>query len=175
MSTFDFRPWLEGAQLSLRPISEDDFEQLYAAAADPLIWAQHPDPQRHRREIFLANFFAGAISSPGALIVIDKLGGGIIGSSRYYDWNPDRREVAIGYTFLARSHWGGAANSEMKRLMLDHAFGHVDTVWLHIGSSNLRSRRAAEKIGARFSHEEVRTLAGLSVPYAFYRLDKPRA
>lgn len=55
--------------------------------------------------------------------------------------------VEIGWTFLARSHWGGRYNGEMKRLMLEHAFRFVSRVVLLVGPENFRSRRAAEKIG----------------------------
>ena len=54
----------------------------------------------------------------------------------------------IGYTFLSRSHWGGAANAEMKRLMLQHAFTDVQEVIFSVAEHNLRSRRAVEKLGA---------------------------
>ena len=53
-----------------------------------------------------------------------------------------------GWTFLARSHWGGEYNREMKRLMLDHAFRFVGRVVFLIDSANHRSQRATEKIGA---------------------------
>jgi RimJ/RimL family protein N-acetyltransferase len=56
--------------------------------------------------------------------------------------------VEIGWTFLARSHWGGRYNGEMKTLMLRHAFRFVGTVIFVIGTRNLRSQRAVEKIGA---------------------------
>ncbi len=50
-------------------------------------------------------------------------------------------------TFLARSHWGGRYNGEMKRLMLRHAFRFVNSVVFLIGPQNLRSQKAIEKIG----------------------------
>ena len=57
------------------------------------------------------------------------------------------REIEIGWTFLARSHWGGRYNSEMKQLMLRHAARFVDKVLFVIGSHNRRSQRAVEKLG----------------------------
>jgi RimJ/RimL family protein N-acetyltransferase len=167
---FDPQPTLKGEALTLRPLAPEDFDALYAVAVDPLIWEQHPEPTRHERPAF-EKFFAGALASGGALVAIANDSGVIIGSSRYYDWDPGRREVAIGYTFLDRSHWGGAANREMKRLMLDHAFRWADTVWFHVGTRNLRSRRALEKIGARLSHESRRATNGIELDYAYYRLD----
>ncbi len=172
-SGFGLQPTLMGETISLRPVQPDDFELLYAAAADPLIWEQHPEPLRYQRRVF-AGFFAGALASGGALVVIDKPSGTVIGSSRYYDWNPDTREIAIGYTFLARNHWGGSANREMKRLMLGHAFLFAKVVWFHIGATNWRSRRAMEKIGGKLSHEAVVESNGVAHHYAFYRIEAPR-
>jgi len=167
---FDLQPALEGETLLLTPLKPDDFEELYAVASDPLIWEQHPEPTRYQRRVF-EGFFAGAIASGGALIATDKNSGKVIGSSRYYDWNPAAKDVAIGYTFLARSHWGGATNREMKTLMLNHAFRWVKVVWFHIGKNNWRSRKAIEKIGAILAHEAIRELNGVLHEYAFYRID----
>jgi len=171
-SNFDLQPTLSGETIALRPVHADDFETLYAAASDPLIWEQHPEPLRYQRAVF-AGFFASALASGGALVVIDKPSGTVIGSSRYYDWNPDTREVAIGYTFLARSHWGGSANREMKQLMLGHAFLFAKVVWFHVGTNNWRSRRAMEKIGGKLSHEASVESNGIAHDYAFYRIDAP--
>ena len=170
---FDSRPTLVGATLTLRPLVEEDFEPLHAAASDPLIWEQHPQPTRWQRDVFRSNFFEGALASGSAFVVLDNASGEVIGSSRFYEWSPGTREVAIGFTFLARQYWGGSSNQEMKHLMLDHAFRWADTVWFHIGASNWRSRRAMEKLGGRFSHEEAKALSGIEHVNAFYRIDKP--
>lgn len=168
---FDGQPRLEGPTVRLRPLRAEDLEPLYAAAADPLIWEQHPDPLRYQREVFEGRYFASALASGTALVILDKATGQMIGSSRYYDLDPDKREVAIGFTFLARSHWGGGTNRELKRLMLDHAFGWARAVWFHAGVNNHRSRRALEKIGAHYSHEEARVTLGVPNVSAHYRLD----
>jgi N-acetyltransferase len=172
--TIDHESSLVGGTITLRPLRAGDFEALYAAASDPLIWEQHPEPERHRREFFKDGFFTGAVVSGSAYVVIDNASGRIIGSSRYYDWDPEKREVAIGYTFLARSHWGGATNGEMKRLMLEHAARWADVVWFHIARSNGRSRRAIEKIGGQLSHEGRKEIGGAVHDYVFYRIDLRR-
>src|SRR5262245_26726637 len=117
----DLQPVLEGATLLLRPMQATDFEELHAAASDPLIWEVHPEPTRYQRAVF-EKFFKAGIESKGALVVIEKSTGRLIGTSRYYEANPAQREVAIGYTFIARAWWGGATNGEMKGLMLRHIF-----------------------------------------------------
>jgi RimJ/RimL family protein N-acetyltransferase len=143
---FDLQPSIEGTTLRLNPLGPSDFEALYAAASDPLIWELHPNKERYRRDVF-TTYFRGAVESGGAFKVIDKASGAVIGSSRYYDLDEAKHVVAIGYTFIARSHWGGASNRELKSLMLDHAFRFVDRVIFHVGAGNLRSRKAMQKLG----------------------------
>lgn len=78
--------------------------------------------------------------------IIDKATGLIIGASSYYKFTPI--SVTIGFTFLARAYWGGRYNSELKKLMLDHVFKSVDTVYFEVGEKNFRSQKALVKIGA---------------------------
>jgi len=146
---FDLQPNLTGNLIELRPLRREDFDALFAAASDPLIWEQHPEPDRYTREVF-QRYFDGAIESRGAFTVIERKTGRIIGSSRYHDLRPLESQVEIGFTFLERAFWGGAYNGEMKRLMLEHAFRFVDRVVFVIGENNLRSQKAIQKIGARF-------------------------
>jgi RimJ/RimL family protein N-acetyltransferase len=144
---FDLQPTLKGELLTLRPLRPEDFHNLYAVAADPLIWEQHPNRDRHREEVF-RQFFHEALESGGALIVIDSDDDQVIGSSRFHAYDPEKSEIEIGWTFLARSRWGGLYNREMKQLMLRHAFRFVKKVVFLVGPQNLRSQRALEKIGA---------------------------
>ena len=143
---FDLQPILKGELLELRPLRPDDFDGLYAVASDPLIWEQHPAGDRYKEDVF-RGFFREALESGGALIVIDAANGHVIGSSRFYGYSEERSEIEIGWTFLARTHWGGVYNGEMKRLMLGHAFRFVKSVIFCVGPGNLRSQRAVEKIG----------------------------
>ncbi|MGD0045273.1 MAG: GNAT family N-acetyltransferase, partial [Isosphaeraceae bacterium] len=143
---FDLQPVLKGELLGLRPLRPEDFHDLYAVASDPLIWAQHPIKDRYKEEVFKA-FFREALESGGASIAIDSQNGRVIGSSRFHEYDPEKSEIEIGWTFLARSHWGGIYNREMKQLMLRHAFQFVNRVVFLVGPQNLRSQRAMEKIG----------------------------
>ena len=151
MTRYDWQPTIRGALVLLEPLQAGDFEALYAVASAPLIWEQHPEHTRWQREVF-TGFFQGAMQSGSALLIRDAVTGDVIGSSRFYEWDANAGEVAIGYTFLARSHWGGGVNGELKRLMLDHALRYAQRVWFHVGTANHRSRRALAKIGAVFSH-----------------------
>lgn len=170
--TFEMPASLECAVLKLRPVSASDFEALYAVAADPLIWEQHPNPDRYRRDVF-ANYFQGALESGGAWLVFDAKANQLIGCSRYYEFDPVARSIAIGYTFIARSHWGGGYNRPLKKLMLDHAFRFVEKVIFHVGESNLRSRIAMERLGAALvGVVEVAYYGEASKPNAIYEITR---
>src|SRR5512140_1723936 len=121
----NFQPTLTGKLVRLRPLRAEDFEALFAVAADPLIWEQHPAADRYQPAVF-RTFFDDALKSGGALLVLDAASGEVIGSSRYHAGDRDGRQVEIGWTFLARRYWGGRYNAEMKSLMLKHAFQYVD-------------------------------------------------
>jgi len=144
--SFDLQPILRGELLGLRPLRPKDFQDLYAVASDPLIWEQHPVKDRYKEEVF-KGFFREALESGGALIAVDCKDGQVIGSSRFHGYDNENSEIEIGWTFLARSHWGGIYNREMKQLMLRHAFRFVRSVVFLVGPQNLRSQRAMEKIG----------------------------
>ncbi|MEM7360024.1 MAG: GNAT family N-acetyltransferase [Pseudomonadota bacterium] len=148
MTEFDSQPFLRGTKVELRPLQSSDRAALFDVAADPLIWVQHPEPDRYQKAVF-DRFFDDSISSGGALLIKDRKSGAVIGSSRYHGFNANSSEIEIGWTFLARSHWGGAVNGELKQLMLDHAFRQVANVLFYIDACNLRSQKAVKKIGAK--------------------------
>lgn len=174
MNQIDLQPVLSGNTIKLRPLKREDFEALYLAASDPKIWELHPDSDRYRRDIFQQRFFESAVASRGALVIEESDSGRIIGSSRYYEWNPDSREISIGYTFIERSHWGSGTNRELKELMLNHIFQWARVAWFHVGKTNMRSRRAVEKLGATLSHEKERELDSKPFIQLYYKLEESK-
>ena len=164
---FQLQPTLTGKLVQLRPLQPADFDELFAAASDPLIWEQHPESTRYKKEVFQI-YFDSAIESKGAFAVIDRKSGKIIGSSRYWNLKPLESEVEIGWTFLQRAYWGGEYNREMKQLMLDHAFTFVERVVFVVGENNLRSQKAMQKIGGRFWKKEPRPGPGSNQMNVFF-------
>jgi len=144
---FDLQPHLTGELIELRPLAPEDWDDLFAVASDPLIWEQHPESDRYKENVFKV-FFREALECGGAFAVIDAQTQHIIGSTRFYGYDPDKSEIEIGWTFLARKYWGGGYNAEMKRLLLNHAFKFVESVVFFVGETNFRSQKAMEKIGA---------------------------
>ena len=161
---FDLQPILNGDLIQLRPLENRDFNDLFLVAQDPLIWEQHPIKKRYEKEIF-KSFFKESLASGGALVAIDSKTQEVIGSSRFYGYNPLKSEIEIGWSFLARSHWGGLYNGEMKHLMLQHAFKYVDKVIFLIGTNNIRSQQAIKKIGGVYKGKQPDTNGNESYIY----------
>ena len=144
---FDLQPHLKGELIELRPLASEDWDDLFAVASDSLIWEQHPERDRYKEGMFRV-FFKEALESGGAFVIIDRETQQIIGSTRFYGYDPEKSEIEIGWTFLARKYWGGRYNREMKELLLAHAFKFVENVVFYVGETNIRSQKAMEKIGA---------------------------
>jgi RimJ/RimL family protein N-acetyltransferase len=142
----NLQPTLIGPRIVIRPVTEADWSQMYAAGSDPEVWAVHPASDRYKEPEF-RQFFDGALASGSGFSFVDRATGKVIGSSRYHGYDAEKREIEIGWTFLAKAYWGGSYNGEIKRLMLDHAFTFADTVIFFVGETNWISQRAMEKIG----------------------------
>jgi RimJ/RimL family protein N-acetyltransferase len=153
------RPTLANDLVAIRPLVADDWTTLFGVASDPGVWEQHPAKDRYKREVF-ETFFREALASEGAFLVLDGRTQQVIGSSRFYGFDDRAKSIKIGYTFLARDHWGTGHNRALKTLMLDYAFQFVDKVVFEVGSVNRRSQKAVEKLGARKIGEETQAYAG---------------
>ncbi len=144
--SFDSQPTLSGTLVYLRPLRPEDHRDLYAVAADPLIWEQHTVKNRHEEAGF-REFFSESLASGGALLATDAETRRVVGSSRFFGYREEEGEVEIGWTFLARSHWGGRYNGDLKQLLLRHAFRFVYSVVMFVSPENIRSQQAVAKIG----------------------------
>lgn len=169
-----WQPTMHGKFVSLRPLEMNDFEILYGAASDPLIWEQHPDFERYKNEKF-KRYFDSAINSKGAFVIADRVSGEVIGSTRYTNYTKENSSVEIGYTFLIRKCWGGPYNKDLKSLMLDYAFQFVETVYFVVGRNNQRSRKAMEKInGILVSNNAGIRLDGDLTRAVVYKIEKTK-
>ena len=174
MNDFDLQPTLKNELVILRPLREEDFEDLYEVASDPLIWVQHPAKERSQREGF-GVFFKDAMASQGAFVVIDKKTNKIIGSTRFNRAKESPDAIEIGWTFLARSYWGGRYNQAIKKLQIDYAFNYVERILFYIHENNLRSQKAVEKLGGeRITSIEGRVLEIRPNASVIYQIGKEK-
>ncbi len=146
--------YLTNKWVTIIPLREDDFEKLYKVASDPLIWEQHPNKNRYKKEVF-ENFFKGAMESGGAFLITNTQSGEPIGSTRFCNYNEQKKLIEIGYTFYSRECWGKPFNSSCKKLMINYAFQYIETINFVIGVNNIRSQKAIERIGAIKIRQEL--------------------
>lgn len=149
------QPILKNEKVLLRPLVQDDFEDLYKVASDPLIWEQHQCKDRHISSVFL-KLFEESIASKGALLLIDLKTDAIIGSSRYKIIDEASGVIEIGWSFLNRDYWGGQFNKSFKKLMVNHALKFYKRVVFHVNSKNYRSQKAMEKLGAQIDKDSTK-------------------
>ena len=169
----DRQPVLEGERLILRPLTSADWDALWAVASDPELWAGHPSHDRWQEPVF-REFFEDALAKGGALAIVDRPSGRIIGSSRFQDHDPaGEGQVEIGWSFLDRAYWGRGYNAEFKRLMLEHAFRFVGRVVFRVGADNAISRGAMKNIGGRLTGETfVAERVGRPVDHVIYEITR---
>ena len=170
----DRQPVLEGERLTLRPLRESDWDALYAVASDRALWAVHPSHDRWQEPVFRA-FFDDALAKGGALAIVDRSTGAVIGSSRFQfcDRPEEDGALEIGWSFLARACWGKGYNAEFKRLMLAHAFRFVDRVVFRVGADNVISRKAMANIGGRLTGDSyVEERAGRPVEHVVFEITR---
>jgi len=169
----DRQPVLEGERLLLRPLTSADWDALWAVASDRELWAGHPSHDRWQEPVF-REFFDEALARGGALAIVDKTDGRVIGSSRFQDHDPaGEGQVEIGWSFLDRAYWGRGYNAEFKRLMLEHAFRFVGRVVFRVGADNAISRGAMKNIGGRLTGETfVAERAGRPVDHVIYEITR---
>lgn len=142
------QPTLANELVVLKPLQKEDFDALYKIASDKLLWEQHPNFDRYKREVF-EDFFQKALDSKGAFTIFDTKNNSVIGSTRFYNYDENSNTIVIGYTFIDRKLWGTSYNATIKKIMLDYAFQFVENIHFHVGETNFRSQKAVEKLGAK--------------------------
>ncbi len=168
----ELQPTLSGPTVTLRPIRREDYAALYEAASDPQLWALHPAQDRWREPDFRA-YFDTWLMRGGGLAIREAATERVIGASCYSLEDRLPGEVEIGWTFLARDHWGGTSNREVKRLMIGHALQFTERVVFRVAETNFRSRAALEKIGAVLTDRtESIESGGRMVTHVVYAIDR---
>jgi RimJ/RimL family protein N-acetyltransferase len=157
-------PTLEGRIVRLEPLGRQHLDDLWEASRDPAVWRWMPivqPPDRPAMEAWLQEaLFGPHLAFATVLRAADRA----IGSTRFQALRPEHRSVEIGWTWLASSAWNTGANIEAKLLQLAHAFDAwgCRRVELKTESTNARSRRAIEALGARYEgiHEKHMLVRG---------------
>jgi RimJ/RimL family protein N-acetyltransferase len=142
---------LSGNAVRLEPLAQEHAQGLYnrGRAADD--WVYMP------RACFIdmadtRQWIDEALDAPSQLpfAIVETGKGKVVGSTRYLNIRSEHRTLEIGWTWLGQEWQRTGVNTEMKRLLLSHAFERLGCVRVEFKTDgrNLRSQRALERIGA---------------------------
>ena len=147
-------PLLSGTLVQLEQLDiERHFSGLAKVAFDPGLWRYVPDAvlslsdlQEYLDEALRLR--ARGLAVP--FVLINKLDGRIVGSTRYGNIVPPDRRLEIGWTWLAKPYQKTGINVEAKLLLLGYAFevANYNRVEFKTDSLNTLSREALKKLGA---------------------------
>ncbi|MGI5522753.1 bifunctional pyridoxamine 5'-phosphate oxidase family protein/GNAT family N-acetyltransferase [Micromonospora sp. CA-259024] len=152
-------PWhdpvsLHGEHVRLEPLDLAHADELHAATADAEVWRHLsvalPTTPAGTAEVIAAALAAQHRGERVPWVLRCTATGAVVGTTSYYEIDPERRSVAIGHTFLGRPWWRTGINTEAKLLLLSRAFdelGAVRVAW-HTDIRNERSQVAIERLGA---------------------------
>ena len=146
---------LQGHHVDLQPLDLDDLPALYEVAADKALW-KHIPTDCSRPDRFMESYTKSIQDRDAGIqypfLILGRDARQIIGSTRLFDLHPQDRKLEIGWTWIAQAYWGTDVNLECKSLLLTFCFETLGArrVQLKTDELNIRSRKAIEKIGARF-------------------------
>ncbi|MEP0213638.1 MAG: GNAT family protein [Cellulophaga sp.] len=145
---------LEGKKVKLIPLEKSHKIGLLKAATDGKLWEMWFTSVPSEKNI--DNYIDHALiqKQNGAefpFVVLDKKNGNIIGSTRYYNIQPEHRRLEIGYTWYAKKNQRTGVNTECKYLMLKYAFDDLNCIAVQFLTNwhNLPSRKAIARLGAK--------------------------
>jgi RimJ/RimL family protein N-acetyltransferase len=151
----EFRPLnLSGRHVSLVPLAMQHCDALVDAVQDGDVWrvwyTSAPEPGKVKQEIDRRL----GLQAEGSMIpftVLDEAGR-VVGMTTYMNIQKPQQRVEIGSTWYARSVQRTPLNTEAKLLLMAHAFDQLRTIAVEfrVHSLNHVSRRAVERLGARF-------------------------
>jgi RimJ/RimL family protein N-acetyltransferase/nitroimidazol reductase NimA-like FMN-containing flavoprotein (pyridoxamine 5'-phosphate oxidase superfamily) len=145
---------LRGAHVVLEPLRASDAAELFTALDDEEVH-RHLTMPRPTDVAGMAALVRRSLDRLAAGTFLpfttrDAVTGEVVGTTSFYDINPDFESIAIGATQISRSRWRTAVNTEAKLLMMAYAFETlgVGRVEWHTDIRNVRSQAAIERLGA---------------------------
>jgi RimJ/RimL family protein N-acetyltransferase len=145
---------LQGRYARLEPLRLEHVDGLAEVGLDPDLWQWIPwpvtTPEQMRAYVQQAlDEQQRGLALPFA--TIDAQTGRAIGCTRFCAIDARNRRLEIGWTWIARSHHRSGVNTEVKTLMLAHAFETLGAfrVELKTDALNQRSRNAILRLGAQ--------------------------
>lgn len=149
---------LETARLTLRPLAEEDVEDLWPWVSDPafvrgMSWKEHVDREETRAYVRLTAELREKGAAMVWAVVHEGKACGCVGLDGFAwskrAWRMDQAE--LGY-WLARSLWGQGLATEAAGAVVRFAFNVVGLHKVTVGcvAENEASKRVIEKLGFRY-------------------------
>lgn len=152
---FDTPIILENERAKLIPLEVSHTEALWKIASNQDLWkialnciSSEEDMVKYIRKALEEK--GNGVSYPFA--IYDKKAEIIAGSTRYGVIVPEHKRLEIGWTWMGKQFQGTGLNKACKHLLFSYAFDTLgmNRVELKTDALNMQSRRAMEKVGAKF-------------------------
>jgi len=146
---------LEDDSVLLRPLREDDFENLlHFAINEPETWRYSqisPAGKEAMTNYINDALMARATGKEYPFIVFDKKSNLYAGSTRFYDIQLNNQTLQLGYTWYGEKFRGTGLNKHCKFLLLQFAFEDLDMerVEFRADAQNDKSIAAMKSIGCK--------------------------
>lgn len=144
---------LDGLRVRLEPLTKAHVPQLSAIGLAPSLWQWQPkaiETVLDMRKYVLRALQNQTNGTELPFVIVDLKSGDVMGSTRFMDISPQNRRLEIGATWLGLEFQKSFANTEIKLLMLTHAFESLKSIKVVFKTERLneRSRTALKRIGA---------------------------
>ncbi len=144
---------LDGESVRLEPLRAEHVDALFEAGADESLWLwtqaiiKNCEDMRCYVEAALGEF-AGKVSLP--FVTIEKSANKIVGSTRFGNIDQKSRRAEIGWTWINPDWQRTRVNTEVKFLMLRHAFEIWKCIRVELKTDvlNEKSRNAIRRLDA---------------------------
>ncbi|MBI3652241.1 MAG: GNAT family N-acetyltransferase [Acidobacteria bacterium] len=145
---------LEGKRVLLEPLSFKHHTEMCEVGLDEDIWLLNPTPVRTSED--MRHYIAAALRDEQhelalPFATIEKESGRVVGSTRFANISREHYRVEIGWTWIGKTWQRSFVNTEVKYLMLSHAFENWKCIRVELKTDalNERSRNAILRIGAK--------------------------
>ncbi len=153
MSAWRETPTLVGRYVTLRALAASDKDALVAVASADGLWDTFyaSVSQLKDADSWLAATFAERDYGRALPFAVLDASGAMVGSTRFMRMSEANARVEIGGTFYATSVQRTGVNTEVKLLLLTHAFDVLgcQCVQFRTDLLNRRSQAAIERLGAQ--------------------------
>lgn len=144
---------LQNDHVLLRPLREQDLDQLQTIAFDEDTWRWTVTKIATQQDLeywVQAGITDREKQQRYTFVIVDKATGRLAGSTAFGNISVVDKRLEIGWTWLASDFRGTGLNRHCKFLLLQYAFEVLgyERVELKTDVLNLRSRQAMRKIGA---------------------------